>query len=124
MEDEDGKSFDQRFRDIQKACREMPQGELQSYRERRTILNERVRAGLQEYFRRRILSGRSSNRYGNEFALTSKEGNKFKVVIVDATSDEQCSETIQKGLEKFHSSKSETEYIQRMKEAFPYAFKD
>lgn len=69
-------------------------------------------------------AGSSSNRYGNEFALTSKEGNKFKVVIVDATSDEQCSETIQKGLEKFHSSKSETEYIQRMKEAFPYAFKD
>ena len=50
MEDEDGKSFDQRFRDIQKACREMPQGELQSYRERRTILNERVRAGLQVFF--------------------------------------------------------------------------
>ena len=120
----DGYSYDQRFRDIQKACREMSQRELQSYREKGAELDERVRAGLQEYFRRRILSGRSSNRYGNEFALTSKEGNKFKVVIVDATSDEQCSETIQKGLEKFHSSKSETEYIQRMKEAFPHAFKD
>ena len=84
-EDEDGKSFDQRFRDIQKACREMPQGELQSYRERRTILNEEVRAGLQVLFRRRVRTGSSSNRYGNEFNLTSRDGNKFKVVIVDAT---------------------------------------
>ena len=84
-EDEDGKSFDQRFRDIQKACREMSQGELQSYRERRTILNERVRAGLQVLFRRRVRAGSSSNRYGNEFNLTSRDGNEFKVVIVDAT---------------------------------------
>ena len=44
--------------------------------------------------------------------------------VGDATSDEQCSEAMQKGLEILHSSKSETEFIQRMKEAFPYAFKD
>ena len=123
-EDEDGKSFDQRFRDVQKACREMSQRDALAFRSGSASLDERVRAGLQVLFRRRVRTGSSSNRYGNEFNLTSRDGNKFKVVTVDATSDEQCSETIQKGLEKFHSSKSETEYIQRMKEAFPYAFKD
>ena len=85
MEDEDGKSFDQRFRDIQKACREMSQRELQSYREKGAELNETVRAGLQVLFRRRVRTGSGSNRYGNEFNLTSRDGNKFKIVTVDAT---------------------------------------
>ena len=49
---------------------------------------------------------------------------KIKRQVGDATSDEQCSEAMQKGLEILHDSKSETEFIQRMKETFPYAFKD
>ena len=44
--------------------------------------------------------------------------------VARATSDEQSSEAAQKDLEIFRSSKSETEYIQRMKEAFPHVFKD
>ena len=84
-EDEDGKSFDQRFRDVQKACREMSQRDALAFRSGSASLDERVRAGLQVLFRRRVRTGSSSNRYGNEFNLTSRDGNKFKVVIVDAT---------------------------------------
>lgn len=84
-EDEDGKSFDQRFRDIQKACREMSQRELQSYRERRSKLDERVRAGLRDVFQRRVRTGSAGNRNGNALRLISKSGEQFNIVEVDAT---------------------------------------
>ena len=85
MEDEDGESFDQRFRDIQKACREMSQGELQSYREKGAELNERVRAGLRDVFQRRVRAGSAGNRNGNALRLISKSGEQFNIVEVDAT---------------------------------------
>ena len=44
--------------------------------------------------------------------------------LARATSDEQSYEVTQTLLEILHDSKSETEYIQRLKETFPYAFKD
>lgn len=84
MEDEDGKSFDQRFRDIQEACREMSQEELQLYRERRAKLDERVRTGLEGYFRRRILSGSGSDGNVNALTLSYKAGNRFRILTVDA----------------------------------------
>ncbi len=85
MEDEDGKSFDQRFRDIQKACREMSQRELQAFRIDRSKLDERVRAGLRDVFQRRVRAGSAGNRNGNALRLISKSGEQFNIVEVDAT---------------------------------------
>ena len=79
-EDEDDNTFNQRFRDIQKACREMSEGELQAFRSDRTKLDERVRAGLRDVFQRRIRTSSVGNRNGNALRLISKSGEQFNIV--------------------------------------------